>query len=72
MITIFDKNGVHQVKIYRDRDIINIQILPVDQSSILYREKYYFETQKSAEIFEIEYKKTDAKKIVKRYLKSKQ
>lgn len=70
MITIFDKNGVYQVKIYRDRDIVNVQILNIDQSSSLYREKYYFQTQKAAEIFQVEYSKTDAKKIVKRFLKS--
>lgn len=72
MITVLnDKDGDYQVKIYRDRDILNAKVLSIDQSSTLYREKYYFQTQKAAEIFEIEYNKTDAKKIVKRYLKSK-
>jgi Tol biopolymer transport system component len=71
MITVLnDKDGDFQVKVYRDRDIINVHILTIDQTRIIYREKYYFDTPKASEIYETEYTKTDAKKIVKRFLKS--
>lgn len=72
MITVLnDKDGDYQVKIYRDRDIINVKILSIDQSITHYIEKYYFSTQKAAEIYEVEFGKSEAKKIVKRYIKSK-
>jgi Tol biopolymer transport system component len=72
MITVLnDKDGDYQVKIYRDRDIVNVKVLSIDQSTVHYLEKYYFSTQKAAEIYEFDFGKTDAKKVVTRFIKSK-
>lgn len=72
MLTVIDGVESYQVKLeVKARQIVFISVLNVDQSKGLWNEYHQFDIEKPCIDFVNEFSKSDAKKVVKRYLRYK-
>jgi hypothetical protein len=70
MLTITEGDDTYQVQTnWHDTHVARIRILTKDQTKELYAEIIRFPSDKTAQGYIDEFSKTDAKKIVKRYLR---